>query len=477
MTPLHEAIFAGDFDSFNPWLTRALPNERNILGQTPMHLAVSSPRFLDALIEGGHDVDAVDNHGITPLMYAAATNQGIALGKLIKSGADLSIKCSLNNRNFFDYAIARGNWKLILNSLEDVAPAVGSEFVEQAAEIITARFLLDCGVSATESVDANDGFFHQLLAKCGSVNLIFDDPIRGVNNNCLMHAVYSNQQVDDLLRCGFTLMNHQNSDGQHPLITAAQRIGPGITQRIRSLLDAGAKVNLKDKWNHTALYYSFTDLQGNLDGYVDIQMQKLRIFLLHGADTLSADNCRCPCCPGGCLTTATLAHKVSTSGWGGDAKVPVWSLEVLHVLTELCGEGEAKIVLLSFIRKSVFEEHGMTHVCCQRENDSVFLWRSGRCPEPIPQEDVSEILDEKSEFVNMLEDSMNQHAGKKFDELLVVWMRSLKKSLDIEISKAHEHNKGLEDRGQEVNTTNYSRAPEKLTASVSRFFRGGSEER
>ena len=453
MTPLHEAILAHDTTSFERWLTRAQPDERNSLGQTPLHLAVSRPQFLNALIRKGHDANAVDKHGITPLMYAAATNERDALSILIRSGADLSIVCSLNKRDFVAYALVRCNWKLMLDSLQDIEATSGARCAKMAAQSTTVHFLLKKSFSPElAGLDTNE-LLDQLLVKCGSVNFLYHGGTEGFNNNCLMHAVNSATEVETILKHGFALINHTNSSGQHPLIRAVRWSDGEV---VRSLVAAGADVNLKDMWDRTSLYYNFADLQRNPNDFADMRIFNLHTLLSHDANTLSRDRCRCPCSPGGCLPTAPLAHVASADSSWGQTNLPVWSLEVLNTLEELRGQGEAKVVLLSLIRKATFDELDMTHVCCQRQTPSSWWGPPGSHPDPISDDDINEIQDEESEFIDLLEESMNHYVARSFDELVEDWGRLIGKSLTVEINKADDHNKDIHKQCQVVSTIPYS---------------------
>ncbi|KAL3444407.1 hypothetical protein BJX65DRAFT_174013 [Aspergillus insuetus] len=74
LTPLHEGVIENSISTITSWstLVTAHRNEANFLGQTPLHLAGSNVGIARVLIQPGHDVDAVDLYGRTPLMYAAA---------------------------------------------------------------------------------------------------------------------------------------------------------------------------------------------------------------------------------------------------------------------------------------------------------------------------------------------------------------------------------------------------------------------
>ncbi|KAJ0348248.1 hypothetical protein COL154_011936 [Colletotrichum chrysophilum] len=130
MTPLHEAVLFGSSESVKKWIQCSKRDEKNFLGQTPLHLAIYKPEHLSALIDSGRDVDAIDNYGITPLMYAAAADEEEALYILINAHADFTIEDSRYNRTFFGYAVARRNWCLIYNLLLVIKQSVEKEVAE-----------------------------------------------------------------------------------------------------------------------------------------------------------------------------------------------------------------------------------------------------------------------------------------------------------------------------------------------------------
>ncbi|KAG9254348.1 uncharacterized protein F5Z01DRAFT_723527 [Emericellopsis atlantica] len=474
MTPLHEAILDRDTAAFERWLNRAKPDQQNSLGQTPIHIAVSAPQFLNALIERGHDVNSVDRHGITPLMYAAATNQLDALAILIRSDADLFTECNLNQRTFLHYAMARENWRLVLSSLKQIELAAGQDVAEELSQTTTMQFLFDRSIMANPSVDYNVELFDQLLTQCVSVNFLFNDLHEGVCNNSLMHAVSSSQQVEALLRHGFERINHRNNMGQSPLIRAVQKYNPGL---VRSVLAARAHVDLEDNWKRTSLYYSLVGLKHHCINKISNNMAIVRILLSHGANAVYPDNCRCPCSPGGCFPTSALAHEPLTPGSSQDRRVPVWSLELLHVLHEVLGPKEARLVLLSFIRRLIFDHLGMTHVCCQREVFFPSPWHPNLRPDTIPTGKINEIIDKESDLTDTLEDSMKQLVERSFDELLVTWMGLTKKSLDIEISKTDDYKRGLPRRSREVSIVFREQAVQVLICQAPMPLCSGPEER
>ncbi|KAH7007456.1 hypothetical protein EDB80DRAFT_457730 [Ilyonectria destructans] len=435
MTPLHEAVLFDSPESVRKWTSRSNKDERNALGQTPLHLAISNPQYLRILIHAGYELDARDNYGITPLMYAAATDKEEAVMALVDAGSDLSARDTQWKRTFVCYAALRQHWKLILNVLNSIEDHAGKRAAESWAEFATILFLAvypDLLGSSGVSLD-------QLLAKCGTVNRIYNAS-EDQKNNCLLHDIRSPTDFEALLSNGFKLVNHVNSAGQHPAMVAANRCNSALVSR---LLAYGTDINLKDIFHKTSLCYVLQKLQTSFPGHsLSIAMDTLRVLLTNDADVLSRDNCRCPCSPQGCLPSAMLNHY--TYQVFGYTRVPLWSLEWLSLVSEHRGDNEAKTILQSFIRRAKHAEMGMTHVCCQREQGYAFQRIFQK--KPIPDDDIDDIIDEESEFIDILESEMNQSSKKEYNALLDDWIVQIKTSLDKVCSEATEHNERCEPR-------------------------------
>ena len=70
-------------------------NAKNEDGLTPLMLAAqynSNPKALRALIGAGADVNAKNKDGVTPLMFAAIMNTPEVLKVLLEAGADVNAK-------------------------------------------------------------------------------------------------------------------------------------------------------------------------------------------------------------------------------------------------------------------------------------------------------------------------------------------------------------------------------------------------
>ncbi|KAM5522492.1 hypothetical protein FOXYSP1_16383 [Fusarium oxysporum f. sp. phaseoli] len=260
MSPLHEAVLFDSLESVRKWTSRLKKDERNAFGQTPLHLAISKSDYLRILIDAGYDLDARDNYGITPLMYAAATNQEEAVMMLIEADSDLNATDFKWNRNFMFYAGLRQHWNLILQVLNTIESHVGKHAAERWAQFATYLFL----VIFPDRLEISGVSLNQLLAKCGTVNFIYNAG-NDKRNRCLLHDIRSPAEFDALLANGFRLVNHADSAGQHPVMAAADRCESGLVNR---LLAYGTDINRKDNFHKTSLYYVLRRLE-NIEEIID----------------------------------------------------------------------------------------------------------------------------------------------------------------------------------------------------------------
>ncbi|TVY80660.1 putative ankyrin repeat protein [Lachnellula suecica] len=256
-SPLYEAILLGSLESVNKRILRSDKDETNFLGQRPLHLAISNVTHLTALIDAGHDVDATDSYGITPLMYAAAVNQEECLIALLDAGADPQIQDTRYKRTFIKYAAIRGHWNLIFKALRWIETVAGKEIAESWTQYATIMY----HVVDPDYLEQREVKFRQLLAMCGSVDFTFNDPDKELEDNTLLHFARSVEDVDALFEHEFTKINHANSSGQHALMKImSKQCRPDV---IRRLLDAGADIDLKDNFHHTTIYYVLDKLQNS----------------------------------------------------------------------------------------------------------------------------------------------------------------------------------------------------------------------
>ncbi|KAG4269225.1 hypothetical protein FPRO04_12100 [Fusarium proliferatum] len=284
MSPLHEAILFDSVELVRKWVSRCEKDERNALGQTPLHLAISKPDYLRILINAKYDLDARDNYGITPLMYAAATNQEEAVMMLIEADSDLNATDFNWNRNFIYYAGLRQHWNLILKILNTIENHLNTDAAEEWARFATFLFL----VIFQDRLEDSGVSLNQLLAKCGTVNFLYDAR-NDKRNRCLLHDIRSPAELEALLANGFTLVNHVDSAGQSPVMAAADRCDSVLVDR---LLAYGTDINRKDHFQRTSLWYVLQRREASFICYSTFRaMKTLRILLENDVDVLTRDAC------------------------------------------------------------------------------------------------------------------------------------------------------------------------------------------
>ncbi|KDN67256.1 hypothetical protein CSUB01_10268 [Colletotrichum sublineola] len=430
LTPLHEAVVFGSPDSIRNLATLSRVNERNFLGQTPLHFAVSNPLHLESLLHANPDMDAPDNYGNTPLMYAASGNREESVMMLLNAGAD-PYREDRYNRTFMTHGALRHNWKLVLNCISRFEALEGKQVAESWAQLAAVLFQVKYG----DILSNGEVTFHQFLVKCGDVNFVYNDHNTGNLNNTLLHDISSISDLEALLDTGFNLINYANGAGRHPLIEAAAR---GNFSLVEGLLKVGADIGLRDNEHRTALHHALALLGHLATDSTWKAMNTVRILVDHGADLLSRDNCRCPCSPEGCLPGVELMHRVGGRR-GSAACFPAWGIEWVCLVYEKKGINGAKIAIESFLRRTKHEEMGMAHVCCRRSSQQ-FRGRMSRGPSCILDDDIDDILDEESEFIEILEKEMAQSNEQDYALLFDEWIRLNKSLLAVLSKKATENN-------------------------------------
>ncbi|KAK1547610.1 hypothetical protein CPAR01_01577 [Colletotrichum paranaense] len=253
MTPLHEAILLESTQTIARWISKSKKDEKNSFGHTPLHLAVSDPQRLKALIDSGHDVNMTDIHGITPLMYAAAIHQDESVTLLIEAGACINAGDKKYGRTFLHYAAVRGHWKFIFRFLVRLEGFADNWIVEGWAE--SAVLLYHVEYHNLGNLEMREVFLGQLLMKCRTANLTFDEVTSGIKDNC-----------------------------QTPLMVAAELGEPDL---VRKLVEVGADVNLKGLHHRTALHFALSRMEKSRGYGFRIAMETLRILLAGGANVFT----------------------------------------------------------------------------------------------------------------------------------------------------------------------------------------------
>ncbi|KAL2867489.1 ankyrin repeat domain-containing protein [Aspergillus lucknowensis] len=416
LTPLHEIVLLQPPASVTSFLSRSpLHMERNFLGQTPLHLAVRDVETVRLLVQSGHDMDIQDNHGITPLMYAAGMGITDVVRLLIKQGANPFVRDTTWKRNFIDYAATRGNWPLImdiLDTIQDLYPKkVFHDFICCALMRLLAR---EVWLGSKWST-----YFAKLVGLCSDVNMRFGNPHANTEDNNLLHFISNHDDVKVLVRHGFNMFGQPNSAGKPAIFSLAHILDATLTQH---LLGYGINVNHVDHEGRTLLFPLLQQMRWLHPGTFDV-MDSIRICLRAGLDIFLSDGCRCPCSPGGCYLPAAL--DVTFVDTLTPTPVFVWAFEFLSLVEELRGREDAKTLLLGFLRRLYFERAGITHVCCHGGN-GIPYWIRLVFGENMSTANVDKILDEEEELIANLENDMLPLTSNPLECLRSDWIFMLR---------------------------------------------------
>ena len=327
-----------------------LEDNVNFLGQTPLHIAIRSPSRLKALLDAGHDINVRDKNGITPLMYAAATNRPIAVSILIRRGADLFMHDYLESDDFITYAAERNHWFLIWHAIGVIESRDPTLLLSAFSRIISVSrppLFLEEGKLWAKL------FIFIVFSKLRNINVQFED------GRTMMHVVDLPQHAHFMIEHGFTALNEQDKEGEHSLFAVTKFLDMELAQR---LIEKGANINLKNHKGHGVLSQFLEKLTVPREGESKKILEYLDMLLRNGADVVSTDNCSCACSSGGCLPISRLSFELQV--FFDRCNNPCWVFEWLCLLEDRGKLVEAKANALSVLRRAKFEQTNLVHTCC-----------------------------------------------------------------------------------------------------------------
>jgi hypothetical protein len=395
-----------------------LENNINFLGQTPLHIAVCRPSRLKALLDAGHNIDASDKNGITPLMYAAAMNRRIAVSMLIRRGADLFLRDNLEGYDFFMYAAVRNNWFLIWDTVAMIESRDRSLLLRSFSRIISAP---RPPLFQEEGRMWSKVLLISFMSKMRNLNFCLED------GRTLIHVVDLPHYARLLIEHDFNALNQQDQAGEHSLFAIVKFLDPLL---FRLFFEKGADINLKNSEGHTVLSKIIDCLIHPRNENIKKVLDCLDIFLSNGADVTSTDNCACACSPGGCIPVSRLSLKVQAI-FADNFNNPFWIFEWLSILVDHGKLAEAKANALSILRREKFAETSLAHTCCHY----------GICIDTHLNEgrfwDVSMAIE-----ADKLDDEMRAWEARAYDDIILELMMHLKNNSEIH-RKEEENPDGL----------------------------------
>jgi hypothetical protein len=171
------------------------------------------------LLGTGVYVNAIDKHGITPLMYVGALGN-----TAVRSGAHLWLVDSLHQRHFLLYATARTHWDTIMDILNWTRNH--RELPDETLRWWTTTVLLLW-------MDGDQWKRHpedlSTLLKWGAgPNVLYTSS--EVTNKTVPCGIQDAAELEILVSRGFNKFDHKDSRGRHALITLAKECKPVLLQ-------------------------------------------------------------------------------------------------------------------------------------------------------------------------------------------------------------------------------------------------------
>ncbi|EQC31101.1 hypothetical protein SDRG_11286 [Saprolegnia diclina VS20] len=249
-------------------------NERNALGETPLHLVLTPARGLDDndardamvdfLLEQSADVDARDYDGVTPLMRAAEAGDIRGIARLLEAGASIR---AVDNKGY--NALHRACAKNQVVTVEFLAhrPALTTASYEGMFPLHMAALLGHASIAvvlqSSASIDVRDGDGRtplQLAVAAGHASLAAclleggaDPNARDNFGRVAMHYATDSShglEMASLLRSCKANLNAGDARGDTPLHWAAIA---GNQKILQHLLNLGCDTSLHNTDWHTAL--------------------------------------------------------------------------------------------------------------------------------------------------------------------------------------------------------------------------------
>jgi N-acyl-D-amino-acid deacylase len=243
----YQAIRSNDLGALRAMVKSANVNEKDKRGATPLLYAAAygSSEAVRVLVNAGAEVNASNDFGATPLMWAITDPEKVRL--LLAHGAEVNARSKMGRTPLW-LAAAHDGASATIKMLLDRGAALGVRDDKQSTPLLAAtaandlasiRLLLEKGAGANEkdavgmtplmnaASNGNQKAVELLLARGADVNAVSLPEVNGAVKN------------GPITLGSFT-----------PLLLAAAYGGPEI---VKTLLDAGAKVDAQDVRKMTPL--------------------------------------------------------------------------------------------------------------------------------------------------------------------------------------------------------------------------------
>ena len=398
--------------------------EKNVAGQTPLHLCGNWTKGVELLLEAGFSIDETDHSHLTPLHYAISMADGAgAAMTLLKAGSSLTCCDHLHRwSSIFDFALRAGP----SSSAKDLSERPLSPNIACLVENIKYR-------RKKLAVLAEAHLPHSVLRKLCTLGTTIDDtrahyswealeevgveipPSLSTHGISVYHHVRLKSHAMYLYDMGFKNLSEYDRLGRTPLMSIARRFAFGFNREFAAdeldlvewfLLQGANPLQSYHEQNinsiHIAAYYGtvFTGhiapqeqqiLVSQATGdffkrqWIDpVVLEKLDkslfsmrilspllfLFVQKAAPAITCcDLCRCGCSCNGCTPiTAFLKGVIDNHYYWQYNSLDLYQISAL--LYNWYNAMAAGRISLSSIRQEVerfiaFEKLGLTHTCCK----------------------------------------------------------------------------------------------------------------
>src|SRR5688500_3517080 len=266
----YQPIRTNDLEALRALTAAGGANAKDTLGQTPLMLAAAfgTVDAMQMLLNGGADVRAASNSGVTALHWAATSFQKTSL--LLGAGADVNVATQLGRTPL-----------MIAASAHSTAPVV-KLLLSKGAEVNTADTVGVTPLIAAAGVN-NDEAARLMLARGSDVNALARigqsaTPLLGAayNGNVALMRLLLDAKADvkaisadraGIVKNGAVLFG--NVTALHMAVSS------GDADAVRLMLDSGAEVNAQDVRGMTPLVWAVATDRPNV--------RILRALVEHGA--------------------------------------------------------------------------------------------------------------------------------------------------------------------------------------------------
>ncbi|MCJ1476212.1 hypothetical protein MMC13_004878 [Lambiella insularis] len=393
-------------------------HEANSLKQTPLHLAVHSPRCVMLLLRAGAPVGATDKDGFMPIDYAAN-------GGFLPAVKDLAAADSPITFRSFYHPWKITNERITDDILQEVCQALAQR--RKQLEKLAQDHLSECSLINRTNPGILDRYAREVYEKLRSHGISVPEALYvHPEDDSIYHWLpLTISRVKIMYAHGFKDVDIRNRQGKTPLTRNFRSLGRfGVCE---ALISRGADLSqiitefgstqahvLAEVFDRCSIFISRSRFSFDF-----AKLSKpLRLVVL-GSQRDACDKCKCSCSIGGCrpldifLKDSLSWYACSLAATSG--KICLLSEKTVNYHTDCISRYRENFVLLfnlitrlfaedvsilnmlsrQIIRHFLFVELGITHTCCKVSD--------GKAIQRLLKDEIAHIHDEEKELLHELE--------------------------------------------------------------------------